>query len=120
MKRQRGPLQGTRISKGRMYMAEVASPVLGLSTTLSSEVDDHLEVLRLKDLARAVLAELDGLSVLEQQELGRAVSWEEGDSGSSRVDGVGRRQRGVAADRRANDEHRSVIVRSSDSEKGRD
>lgn len=47
-------------------MTEVASPVLGLSTTLSSEVDNHLEVLRLEDLARAVLAEVDGLSVLEQ------------------------------------------------------
>jgi hypothetical protein len=55
------------------HVAEVARPVLGLTATLAAEVDDDLEVLRLQDLTRTLLAKVDGLSVLEQEQLGRAV-----------------------------------------------
>ena len=51
-------------------MAEVARPVLCLTAALASQVNDDLEVLSLQDLACALLTELDGLSILEKEQLG--------------------------------------------------
>lgn len=60
-------------------MAEVARPVLCLLRS-SSNIDEDLEVSHSEDLTRSVLGELDGLSALEEEELGRAVGRQERDA----------------------------------------